>query len=122
MSNTIKLVYYSEIKSKKVDWLWFPYIAYGRITMIQGDPGDGKTTLALMLVAMLSNGKNTYNVDGLKITRPCNVIFQTAEDGVDDTIKPRLEIMNADCGRVAYLEDEKTLNLEDDSIEQLIVQ
>lgn len=122
MSNTIKLVYYSEIKSKKVDWLWFPYIAYGRITMIQGDPGDGKTTLALMLVAMLSNGKNTYNVDGLKITRPCNVIFQTAEDGVDDTIKPRLEIMNANCGRVAYLEDEKTLNLEDDSIEQLIVQ
>lgn len=121
-ASDIKLVYYSEVKSKKVDWLWFPYIACGRITMIQGDPGDGKTTLALMLVSMLSNGKNTYNVEGLKITKPCNVIFQTAEDGVDDTIKPRLEIMNANCERVAYLEDEKSLDLEDDSIEQLIIQ
>lgn len=44
MANDIKLVYYSSVKTKRVDWLWFPYIAYGRITMIQGDPGDGKTT------------------------------------------------------------------------------
>ena len=72
MANDIKLVYYSSVKTKRVDWLWFPYIAYGRITMIQGDPGDGKTTLALMLVSMLSNGKNSYNVDGLKINKPYN--------------------------------------------------
>jgi len=122
MANDIKLVYYSSVKTKRVDWLWFPYIAYGRITMIQGDPGDGKTTLALMLVSMLSNGKNTYNVDGLKINKPYNVIFQTAEDGVDDTIKPKLDLMGANCERVAYLEDEKSLDLEDDSIEKLIIQ
>lgn len=46
----------SEVELQNVDWLWYPYIAFGKITIIQGDPGEGKTTLALRLAAACSNG------------------------------------------------------------------
>ena len=39
------LKYFSSVTAKKVNWLWYPYIPFGKITIIQGDPGDGKTTL-----------------------------------------------------------------------------
>ena len=39
--------YFSAVTVKKVDWLWYPYIPFGKITIVQGDPGDGKTTLIL---------------------------------------------------------------------------
>ena len=48
--------FYSKIESKAVEWLWFPYIPYGKVTIIQGDPGEGKTSLALYLTSILSNG------------------------------------------------------------------
>ena len=41
----------SEVELQEINWLWYPYIARGKITMIQGDPGEGKTTLALRLAA-----------------------------------------------------------------------
>ena len=45
----LKVGYYKNITPKKVEWLWYPYIAYGKITIIQGDPGDGKSAFALNL-------------------------------------------------------------------------
>lgn len=48
--------YYSSVAAHKVDWLWYPYVPFGKITIIQGDPGDGKTTLVLNIAALLSNG------------------------------------------------------------------
>lgn len=90
--------------------------------MNQVNSGDGKTTLTLMLISMLSNRKNTYNVYGLKINKLYNVIFLTAEDVVDDTSKHKLDMMRVNCERVVYLEGEKSLDLEGDSIEKLIIQ
>ena len=52
----LKIISMDEVQSKKVNWLWYPYIPYGKITIIQGDPGEGKTTLALRLAALLSKG------------------------------------------------------------------
>lgn len=43
----LKIISMDEVQSKEVNWLWYPYIPYGKITIIQGDPGEGKTTLAL---------------------------------------------------------------------------
>ena len=89
------LTLYSEVQSTDVRWLWYPFIAIGKITLLQGDPGDGKSTMMMNLIAELSTGGKTP--DGCKIGAPQKVIYQCSEDGVSDTIKPRLERCGADC-------------------------
>ena len=83
----------SEIQSQEVAWLWFPFIPYGKLTIVQGDPGDGKTTLVLNIAAKLSKGEGLDSK--MTLTEPLNVIYQSAEDGLADTVKPRLEAAGA---------------------------
>ena len=66
------------------------FIPYGKLTIIQGDPGDGKTTLVLNLAAKLSKGIGLD--EDMQVSEPMNIIYQTAEDGLADTVKPRLEV------------------------------
>ena len=47
----LKMIKMSDVQSQTVDWLWYPFIPYGKLTIIQGDPGDGKTTLILNIAA-----------------------------------------------------------------------
>ena len=82
----LKIISMDEVQSKEVNWLWYPYIPYGKITIIQGDPGEGKTTLALRLAALLSKGEALPYDDTER--EPVKIIYQTAEDGLEDTIKP----------------------------------
>lgn len=111
--------YYSEVKDKEIKWLWYPFIPYGKITLVQGDPGEGKSTFMLNLVALLTRGQNLP--DGTKIPHPMNVIYQCMEDDAADTIKPRLMKAGADCSKVAYIiDDTGELNLEDSRIETTI--
>jgi len=86
----LQLIKLSEYRpSQEVSWLWFPFIPYGKLTIVQGDPGDGKTTFVLNIAAKLTKGEG---LDGeMKLTEPLNVIYQSAEDGLADTVKPRLE-------------------------------
>jgi DNA repair protein RadA/Sms len=56
MGSNLEIIRMSEVQATEVSWLWHPYIPFGKITMIQGDPGDGKTMLVLTLSALLSNG------------------------------------------------------------------
>ena len=62
------LTLYSEVQSTDVRWLWYPFIAIGKITLLQGDPGDGKSTMMMNLIAELSTGGKTP--DGCKIGAP----------------------------------------------------
>ncbi len=98
---TLKLIHMEDVQTREVQWLWYPYIPYGKITVIEGDPGEGKTTLALTLAALLSRGRS-LPCDDIPY-EPINIIYQTAEDGIDDTIKPRLEKANADCVKSVLL-------------------
>lgn len=111
--------YYSNIKHKNIDWLWYPYIPLGKLTVIQGDPGEGKSTLVLDIVSRLTNG---YSMPCSN--KPLNAqvaVYQCAEDGIADTIKPRLEQAGADCSKVAYIIDnDLSLTLEDGRIETTI--
>ena len=92
-----------------MQWLWKPYIPFGKLTIIQGDPGEGKTTLALRLAAACSTGTQ---LPGMETMEPFNVIYQSAEDGMGDTIKPRLMEAGADLDRVlSIVEDKKQLSL-----------
>jgi hypothetical protein len=95
--------YYSAVTVRKVDWLWYPFIPYGKITIIQGDPGDGKTTLILNMAAMLSNGMSMPASE--QPSTPAKIIYQSAEDGAEDTIKPRLMSAEADCSKIAFIDD-----------------
>ena len=94
-----------DIKCENVEWLWYPFVPYGKITIIQGDPGEGKTTLVLQMIAKLTRGETIINEE---TKEPINVIYQTAEDGLSDTIKPRLVAANADCSKVLVIDDKET--------------
>ena len=116
----LRIVKMSEVELQEVNWLWYPYIPFGKITIIQGDPGEGKTTLALRLAAACSTGQA---FPGMETTEPFNVIYQTAEDGLGDTVKPRLMEAGADQDRVLNIaEDSCPLTLLDERIEAAIVQ
>ena len=109
----------SEIELQEVKWLWKPYIPAGKITILEGDPGIGKTTLALRLAAACSTGSP---MPGMEPTEPMYVIYQTAEDGLGDTIKPRLIDAGADETRVLNIvEDERSLTLLDERIDHAII-
>lgn len=122
MESTISGVeFYSNVKASEVEWIWYPYIPCGKITMLQGDPGEGKSTLIIHIAAILTKGG--YLPDGQKIKKPEMVIYQCSEDGKGDTIKPRLEQAGADCNRVAFIkEDNGELTLEDERIKNAIIQ
>lgn len=114
--NIIKM---SEIQSEEIEWLWYPFIPYGKLTIIQGDPGDGKTTLALNIAAKLSKGESLD--EEMKISEPINIIYQTAEDGLADTVKPRLELADADCERILVIdESSEALSMADERLEEAI--
>ena len=116
----LKMIRMSEIQSQEIEWLWYPFIPYGKLTIIQGDPGDGKTTMVLNLAAKLSKGEALD--ENMKVTGPVNVIYQTAEDGLADTVKPRLELAGADCERIIVIdESDKSLSMVDERLEQAIV-
>ena len=100
----LKMIKMSEIETQEIEWLWYPFIPYGKLTIIQGDPGDGKTTLVLNIAAKLSKG-NGLDRD-MKMEGATNIIYQTAEDGLADTVKPRLEIAGADCERTGQMKRE----------------
>ena len=114
--NIIKM---SEIQSEEIEWLWYPFIPYGKLTIIQGDPGDGKTTLSLNIAAKLSKGESLD--EEMKISEPINIIYQTAEDGLADTVKPRLELADADCERILVIdESSEALSMADERLEEAI--
>ncbi len=113
---------YSEVTTKIVNWLWFPYIAYGKLTLLQGDPGEGKSTMMLQLIAEISTGGKMP--DGNRIREPQRVIYQCSEDGAGDTIKPRLIKMGADCNNIAFINEEVcgALTLDDERIREAMIE
>lgn len=118
----LKLIHMEDVQTREVNWLWFPYIPYGKITVIEGDPGEGKTTLALTLAALLSRGQPLPCDEDIPY-EPISIIYQTAEDGIDDTIKPRLEKANADCSKIRVIDEtEKELSMTDERLEQAIAE
>ena len=117
--NTLDIRAMSEIELQEVKWLWKPYIPAGKITILEGALGKGKTTLALRLAAACSTGSP---MPGMEPTDPMYVIYQTAEDGLGDTIKPRLIDAGADETHVLNIvEDERSLTLLDERIENAII-
>ena len=116
----VPMLCYEDIEQTSVEWLWFPYIPFGKLTIVQGNPGEGKTYFAMMLTAACTNRKLFPNMEDIE---PFNVIYQTAEDGMGDTIKPRLVEAGANLSKVMVIDgSEEALTLSDDRIEKAVRQ
>lgn len=139
----LKLINMETVEVEQIEWLLYPFIPFGKVTIIQGDPGEGKTTMVLQIIAKLTRGEPILlNMQSSKEAQkdskensktqvllqdspiqPVNVIYQTAEDGLGDTIKPRLLAAGADCSRVLVIDDrEQPLTMLDVRLEEAIMQ
>ena len=144
----LKLINMDSVEVEQVEWLLYPFIPYGKVTIIQGDPGEGKTTMVLQIIAKLTRGEPVLpvtdttkekqsdeadsenndsdaegNIQEQPSILPVNVIYQTAEDGLGDTIKPRLLAAGADCSKVLVIDDsDQPLTMADVRLEEAIVQ
>ena len=117
---TVKIIRMSDVELTPVDWLWKPYLPFGKLSVLQGNPGEGKTYFAMHLAATCTNGKLLPNMERME---PFNVIYQTAEDGLGDTVKPRLIEAGADLDRVLVIDDSDVqLTLSDERIEKAIIE
>lgn len=96
-----------EIREEATQWLWRNRIALGRMTLIGGDPGTGKTYASLAIAAAESRGDALPGGD--KPKEPSNVLLISLEDGLPDVIKPRLRLLNADQSRIAVPNPERNL-------------
>ena len=104
LHENVKTICLSAVQVERVDWFWLGYIPYGNITILQGDPGAGKGTTTIDLIARATTGRPMPNSELL--TEPINVILlTTAEDDLAATIKPRLLAAGADCDRVFAFPD-----------------
>ena len=102
----LEIIKASEITPKEVRWLWYPYIPFGKVTLLQGDPGDGKSKLMLSLAALLSKGAPLPFAD---------------EDDADDTVVPRFNSAGGDGDRLIFIKkDEKSLTFGDDRIREAV--
>ena len=117
----LEIIKASEITPKEVRWLWYPYIPFGKVTLLQGDPGDGKSKLMLSLAALLSKGAPLPFADEDESGEPMTVIYQTTEDDADDTVVPRFNSAGGDGDRLIFIkEDEKSLTFGDNRISEAV--
>ncbi len=90
----------SEVKAQQVTWLWSGRIPRGKLSIWEGDPGNGKSALTIDLTARVSAGRAMPDGAPIEVV---GVVLLNAEDGLADTIKPRLEAAGADLSRVLAL-------------------
>jgi hypothetical protein len=100
---TAVVVDVADVKSERVQWLWSGRLARAKVTVLDGDPDQGKSTILTDLFARLTTGSPMP--DGEPSDGPRDVVLMSAEDGVADTIRPRLEAAGADLHRVHIITD-----------------
>lgn len=97
------LLWADEVTVTKVDWLWKNWIPKGKFSILEGDPGTGKTTLAIDLLARYTTGKSMPGESSPSNGSPGNVLVYSTEDDISDTLLGRLSVAGADLKRVAFL-------------------
>ena len=109
----------AQVDPKEVRWLWYPYIPFGKVSVIAGDSGDGKSTFALNLAAFLTRGDALPFSDAPR--EAMRVIYLNAEDAADDTVVPRFIKAGGVRERLIFISEEKQrLNFSDKRIREAI--
>lgn len=97
----------SDVSTTPIDWLWKPYMPRGAMTMIVGDGGYGKSWMTCAIAADLSQGRP---LPGQAAMAPKRVLMISAEDGVSQIIKPKMEVLGADMAMIAAFDEGFALN------------
>lgn len=87
----------ADVEPESVTFVWYPYIARGKLTIIEGDPGQGKSFITLAIATAISLG---CGLPGMGEFEPGEALIFTAEDGLGDTLRPRLDAMQANVSRI----------------------
>lgn len=98
----LELVTLQNVNPEEIRWLWRGRVARGKLTLVVGDPGDGKSYLTLAIAANVSHGKPLPDSD--EPMSPADVILWNGEDGLADTIRVRAERVGADLRRLHVIE------------------
>ncbi len=115
----LKLIKLADIQARNVEWLWELYLPKGKVSILRGHPGEGKSMFIMALISALSTGDPLFNEEDRR--EPVACVYQSAEDALDDTIKPRLDAAFADCERVFTIDERNDpLSFTDSRIEQAI--
>lgn len=103
LEGKINVIDLSDVEPEEVSWLWPGYIPRGKLTLIVGDPKTGKSYLTHDLIARLTSGKDWP--DNTPAVPPAHVLLLQSEDGLADTVRPRLDALGGDASRVRVLGD-----------------
>src|SRR5882672_8750419 len=98
-SRTLVVGSLADVQPEEVRWLWPRRIPLGKVTVLDGDPGNGKSLVSLDLAARVSTGKPMPG-EMVSAGGPAAVVILSAEDGLADTIRPRLDALGADASMV----------------------
>lgn len=101
-----KLIRMSDVKAEQIQWLWYGRIPLGKVSMFSGNGGLGKSYVSLDIAARISNG-SPWPDDESGYAPLGDVIILNSEDGLTDTIRPRLDALGANMPRIHYLESIK---------------
>ena len=99
------LIRLSSVEAKPVPWLWRPYLSFGMINMLSGEPGSGKTYLALAFAAALTLGKIPFTGDDCF---PLDVLYLSIENDPEYVVRPRFDLLEGDVGHFHLLQGAKT--------------
>jgi putative DNA primase/helicase len=103
----LKIVRMADVQPEQVRWLWHPYIALGKLTFLEGDPGLGKSWLTCAFACAVTRGCGLPNAEPFE---PGFVLMLSAEDGLGDTLRPRLDAVGADTACVFALAEPLTFD------------
>lgn len=96
---------YADVETKQIDWLWFPYLPKGMVSIIQGDPKCGKTFMLIDIMSRITRGD--YKPLSQEKFDVGNVIFQNSDDPIEYSLKERFEKQKADTTRVFCINEKK---------------
>ena len=108
LESSVALTRLADVKPERVEWLWSGWLPRGKPVTLDGDPGLGKSTLALEFTATVTAGGAWP--DGTRCDYPGAVLLMSAEDGLADTVRPRLDAAGADVTRVHAIEGVPTID------------
>ena len=107
----------ADIQPEQINWLWQDRIALGKLSLIAGDPGLGKSLLTATMAATVSKGY-TWPLTN-SVSQIGSVVLLSAEDDPADTIRPRLDAAEADCGRIHVLQAIRDVDAKGNSTQRM---